>query len=99
MLTHQSLISEYDKPRHFRYVMLRGAFQTFEHDHFFDEMKGGTLMRDRLQFAAPLGLLGLAAERLVLRAYLLWFLKERNEHIRHVAESQQSVWSRYIDAR
>ena len=96
MLTHQSLITAYDNPRHFQDVMVRGMFRSFEHDHFFEPVEGGTLMRDRLRFAAPFGLVGVAVERLVLRAYFVNFLKARNEHIRRVAESEEGVWSRYV---
>jgi ligand-binding SRPBCC domain-containing protein len=98
LLTHETLISKYDRPHHFQDVMLRGMFKSFEHDHYFDPTSdGATMMRDKLRFAAPLGLLGLIAEKLVLRSYLSDFLKQRNELIKQVAESSQEIWSRYIE--
>ena len=54
LLTHRSLISQYERPRHFQDVMLRGMFKSFRHDHSFGEPSDGTtLMRDELRFAAP----------------------------------------------
>jgi ligand-binding SRPBCC domain-containing protein len=96
MLTHTSLIDRYDPPGYFRDVMLQGHFRSFEHEHFFaPTADGGTLMRDRLQFAAPFGPLGRIAERLILRNYLINFLLERNDRVRTVAE-HPSEWVRYI---
>jgi ligand-binding SRPBCC domain-containing protein len=96
MLTHQTLISKYDRPVHFQDVMLRGMFKSFEHDHTFDPLPdGSTLMRDELRFAAPLGPLGWIAEKLVLRRYFIGFLEERNHLIRQVAEGPKEIWLRY----
>ena len=96
-LTHQSIISAYDRPHHFQDTMLRGMFKSFVHDHDFDlQPDGTTLMRDELRFAAPLGLLGWLAETLVLRRYLTHFLLERNNLIKTVAESSDPIWQHYL---
>ena len=93
MLTHTSLIDQYDAPHHFRDIMTAGMFRSFEHDHFFDDLNhGGTLMRDLLRFSAPLGPLGYIAETLVLRRYFTNFLRERNAVIKRVAESPSAEW-------
>ncbi len=98
MLTHETLISKYDRPHHFQDIMLRGMFKSFAHDHYFDPLPDGTtFMRDELRFAAPLGPLGWLAETLVLRRYLTGFLMERNQLIKAVAESPESHWKKYID--
>ena len=52
-------------------------------------------MRDVMQFAAPLGVLGLIAERMVLRAYMLGFLRQRNAVIKRVAESDK--WVQFLE--
>lgn len=90
-------ITAYDRPRHFQDTMLRGAFARLRHDHFFDAAPdgGGTVMRDVLDFAAPLGPLGWLAERLFLTAYLRRFLQARNRELKAVAESDDE-WARYI---
>jgi ligand-binding SRPBCC domain-containing protein len=95
MLRHETLITKYDRPRYFQDAMVKGAFRKFVHDHFFEAHgEGETLMRDVLKFEAPLGLLGRAAEVLVLRGYLRHFLVERNEAIQRVAESDE--WRKYL---
>jgi len=97
MLTHETLISQYDRPRHFQDIMLRGMFKMFQHDHTFDQLPdGSTRMTDDLRFAAPLGPLGLIAEHLVLHRYLAGFLKQRNDLIKQVAEGPTEIWSKYV---
>ncbi len=95
MLEHEARITKYERPSYFQDVMVTGAFRSFVHDHFFEPMGSGTLMRDRLTFAAPMGVLGWAAEELVLCGYLQRFLVERNRTIRRVAESGE--WRNYLD--
>jgi hypothetical protein len=51
-------------------------------------------MHDELRFSAPLGVLGLIVEGLVLRNYLIRFLRERNKFVRLVAESE--MWREYL---
>jgi ligand-binding SRPBCC domain-containing protein len=95
-----SAITAYDRPEYFQDTMLRGAFRSMQHDHYFRELAPGedgsprTEMRDDFRFAAPLGPLGWLAERLVLRRYMRALLVERNVIIRQVAESGE--WQRYL---
>ena len=88
-------ITAYDRPRHFQDTMLRGAFARLRHDHYFDADDGGTVMRDVLDYAAPLGPLGRLAERLFLTAYLRRFLTARNRALKAVAESD-AEWRRFV---
>ena len=98
MLTHETLISQYDRPNHFQDIMLRGMFHSFEHDHFFDALEDGTtLMRDELRIAAPLGPLGRIADVLFLQSYLSRFLAQRNDLIRTIAEGDPNVWQPLIE--
>lgn len=85
---HRSRITEYDRPRHFRDVQVAGRFARFEHDHFFDEVTGGTQMRDVLEFESPFGPLGKLVDWLVLGRYLRRLIRERNEVIRAVAAAE-----------
>jgi ligand-binding SRPBCC domain-containing protein len=89
-----SRISGFDRPRWFRDEMVRGAFAWMEHDHWFDQAEGGTVLRDRFRFAAPLGPLGRIAEALVLRRYMTRFLDTRNAVLKRIAESDE--WRRYV---
>ena len=82
-----SRITAFDPPRHFRDSMQRGAFRTFDHDHFFTQESGSTKMVDVLAFSAPLGVLVIIAEKLVLRRYLRRLLQARARTIREAAEA------------
>ena len=96
-IEHQSRIAKYERPRYFQDAMVRGAFRSFAHDHFFVECSdGGTLMRDELRFAAPFGPAGWLAETLVLRRYLAGFLRRRNSLIRKTAEDPAMAWQLYL---
>jgi ligand-binding SRPBCC domain-containing protein len=66
--------------------MQRGAFKSFVHDHEFRLENGGTRMVDVLTFAAPLGILGLIAETLILKRYLTKLLHLRAAAIKEAAE-------------
>ena len=92
--TLTSRITEFDRPRFFRDEMVSGIFCRFAHDHEFVSDGQGTLMRDVLDFAAPLGVLGRCAERVFLTRYLERFLAARNELIRCVGESGE--WRKYL---
>ncbi|MDB4949802.1 MAG: cell division protein [Gemmatimonadetes bacterium] len=89
-----SRIVEYDRPTHFRDRMVRGAFARFDHDHDFEACDGGTLMRERFDYDAPLGVLGTLAERLFLTRYMRRFLQDRCETIKRIAESDE--WRRFV---
>ena len=97
MLEHTSLIDRYDPPRYFRDVMVKGHFRSFEHEHFFELTEhGDTIMRDRLVFKAPFGPFGWLAERLILRAYFVRLLRERDTAIKRMAESPSGEWQQYV---
>jgi ligand-binding SRPBCC domain-containing protein len=89
-----SRITAFDRPRHFRDSMVRGAFAWFDHDHFFVPEDGGTRMTDLFAFASPLGPLGRIADRLVVSRYMRHFLQRRNHHLKTVAESNE--WVRFL---
>jgi ligand-binding SRPBCC domain-containing protein len=88
-------ITAFEPRAYFRDSMVRGAFARFDHDHYFgDDGRGGTIMRDHVDFAAPLGLLGRIGERLVLTNYLHRFLTARNGELKGVAESD--AWKQFV---
>ena len=92
-----SRITAFDRPRHFRDSMVRGAFRRFDHDHYFEPSgDGGTVMREVFDYEAPLGPLGRLAERLFLTRYMRHFLEERNRHVKAAAESGD--WRRFLGA-
>ena len=64
-------ITAMDRPGYFQDTMIRGAFRSMNHDHYFRSLSPDeTEMRDVFQFAAPLGILGRVAEFAVLRRYM-----------------------------
>lgn len=82
-------ITALDSPKYFQDRMVRGAFRSLQHDHYFAELGNGlTEMKDVFRFAAPVPLLGRAAE-LFLRPYMSRFLRERNEFLKKVAEGNE----------
>jgi ligand-binding SRPBCC domain-containing protein len=93
-----SEIRAMDRPEYFQDVMVRGAFHAMKHDHFFRSLSPEeTEMRDVFCFAAPLGILGQAAEWAVLRRYMRALLRDRNAVIQQIAES--AAWRNYLPSR
>ncbi len=84
---HTSVVTAFDRARHFRDEMIRGRFKSFRHDHYFEPTPWGTLMRDVVEFESPLGALGRIADRLVLTRYFERLLRARGEAVRRAAES------------
>ena len=87
-------IIAYDRPFHFADEMLRGAFKRMRHDHYFESIKTGTLMRDEFSFEAPYGILGRMVEVVILKNYMRRFLVARNQVLKSKAESND--WANYI---
>jgi ligand-binding SRPBCC domain-containing protein len=83
-----SRITAFDPPRYFQDTMIEGAFRSMRHDHFSEAQgPGKTLMTDDFIFEAPLGVLGLIAETLVLKGYMDRLLTHRNAVLKQAAES------------
>lgn len=85
--TMTTQITAFDRPNSFVDEQMNGPFKRFHHLHVFDDLGDGTTeMRDEIEFAAPLGPLGIIAERLVLHRYLPYLIDVRNrellEHLR-----------------
>ncbi|HEX3438351.1 MAG TPA: SRPBCC family protein [Pseudacidobacterium sp.] len=94
MLQHTSEITAYDAPVFFEDAMVAGTFRSFRHQHSFRALDDVTTMEDYLEFAAPVPVIGKIAEALILRDYMLRFLRERNAFIKQVAESDE--WRKYL---
>lgn len=88
-LTHQhcSRITAFARPDHFRDSMIRGRFKRFEHDHYFVELDDQTFMRDVIEFASPLGIIGRLVDVAFLSRYLRQLIVRRNQVIREAAET------------
>jgi ligand-binding SRPBCC domain-containing protein len=86
-----SRIVAFDRPNYFRDEMVCGIFARLVHDHHFEPIPAGTRMVDVFDFSAPLGPLGVLAERLFLTAYLTRFLKTRAQMLKGMAESDDAA--------
>lgn len=82
-----SKIDAFDRPRHFRDVMTRGAFRSFVHDHHFEARNGQTVMTDEMVFRSPLGPLGAFVDWVFMTGYLRRLLEERAGAIKREAEA------------
>lgn len=63
-------IETFDPPARFTDEQLRGPYRRWHHTHEFIEVEGGTLMRDTVEYALPLGPLGRLAHALLVKSSL-----------------------------
>jgi len=91
-VSHVSEISGYRQPLFFQDRMVKGTFQFFQHDHFFQPLRSDkTVMRDLLRFSMPFWLLGIVSERLIIRSRLTQLLLQRNHLIRKTATATVKI--------
>ncbi|BDI29183.1 hypothetical protein CCAX7_12340 [Capsulimonas corticalis] len=80
-------ITEFNPPRRFVDEMLQGAFASLRHTHDFEPQSFGALMRDTIDYTAPLGPLGRLADILFLERYMTRLIERRNQALKKIAES------------
>jgi len=66
-LSWHTEIGLWDPPHRFIDVQLSGPYKLWHHTHTFEPNGGGTLMRDIVRYALPLGPLGEMARALLVR--------------------------------
>ncbi|MFC7641372.1 hypothetical protein ACFQX6_10590 [Streptosporangium lutulentum] len=82
------MISVYDRPGYFVDEQVSGPFGHWHHAHCFQpDGRGGTVMSDVVDFAAPFGFLGTLAEVLALGRYMPRLIRIRNDYVKRVAEA------------
>jgi ligand-binding SRPBCC domain-containing protein len=91
-LTSKIMVCE--RPNKFSDTMVSGTFARFDHNHFFEEIDGKTVMRDVFDYDSPLGFLGNIADFLFLENYMKDLLILRNETLKKIAESDD--WKRFL---
>ncbi|MDT0648420.1 SRPBCC family protein [Zunongwangia sp. F260] len=84
-----SKITEFNRPTYFADEMVKGAFRKFKHEHHFSDLNGGTVMTDIFDYQSPLGILGLLADKIFLKKYMIDLLEERNRIVKEFAESDK----------
>jgi ligand-binding SRPBCC domain-containing protein len=82
-----SKITAFDRPHYFQDSMLKGAFKSFVHDHYFESSGEITIMRDVITFRSPLGFLGAFVDRYFMSRYLHRLIQARNHAIKKTLES------------
>lgn len=80
-----SQITAISPPHGFTDEQTRGPFRYFTHEHLFRPNGAGTLMIDRVSFAAPFGILGRVVEHLLLAKYMRRLIEQRNSFLHSVA--------------
>jgi ligand-binding SRPBCC domain-containing protein len=78
-------------PHHFRDELVRGAFRTLCHDHYFEAVAEGTLVRDVFEFSSPGGWFGRCIERLFLTRYLTNFLASATLSLKRQLEADAAA--------
>ncbi|MEV4656677.1 SRPBCC family protein [Micromonospora sp. NPDC049301] len=77
-------ISDHRRPHGFTDEQIRGPFERWRHEHVFTPdpaNPSATLMRDVIDFAAPMGLVGRLVASLILRPYLQRLVARRNAYL------------------
>ncbi|WP_199621341.1 SRPBCC family protein [Paenibacillus alkalitolerans] len=83
-------VVEYRRPYVFVDEMQQGAFKYMRHTHLFEESREGTVVKDILDFASPLGMLGRAFDLLVLERYMRAFVAYRQKKLKEFVESSMN---------
>ncbi|MBD8068080.1 SRPBCC family protein [Bacillus sp. PS06] len=81
-------IVDMEKPYKFTDVMVKGAFDSFNHTHEFTESGSGTIMQDTFCYKSPFGILGLFADSLFLEKYMRNFIVNRAKELKRIAEKR-----------
>ncbi len=83
----RTLIEAWEPQRMFVDRQLRGPYRLWHHTHEFEERADGTLVRDRVRYEIPLGVLGTAAHTLFVRHDLERVFEYRREAVVRLLES------------
>lgn len=77
----RSRIEDWEPPHRFADTQLRGPYSLWHHTHTVEPNGDGVVMRDRVRYSLPLGPLGEAVHRLLVRRDLERIFDYRHEAI------------------
>jgi ligand-binding SRPBCC domain-containing protein len=66
-LRWRTVIERYEPMREFVDVQVRGPYRVWRHTHEFREVRGGTEVRDLVEYSLPLGVVGQVVHEVVVR--------------------------------
>ena len=81
-------VTEFERPTLFVDEMTEGNFRSFKHIHEFVTVRSGTLMRDRLIWKSPFGVVGRIVDELLLKRHLRELVSKRNLRLKQLAEQR-----------
>jgi len=79
-------ITKFNRPIFFEDEMLKGTFKSMRHEHHFELSGGITIMTDRFEYTAPLGIIGKLFDLIILKNYMTFLLETRNNLLKSLAE-------------
>lgn len=79
-------VTEFERPTLLVDGMTEGNFHSFKHIHEFVTVRSGTLMRDRLIWTSPFGIMGRVVDQLLLKRHLRELVTKRNLRLKQLAE-------------
>jgi ligand-binding SRPBCC domain-containing protein len=83
----RTVIEVWEPPCRFVDVQVEGPYALWRHTHTFDETRGGTTMRDRVEYALPFGPLGALVHRLFVARRLDGIFAFRGRVVRELFTS------------
>lgn len=69
--------------------IVRGAFKSFQHEHYFKPAENGTIIIDIINFETPYGWLGRMINRFYLNGFIEKMVTHRNNIIKQYAVSDK----------
>ena len=63
----KTLIKDVNSPHSFTDIQLEGPYKMWEHTHEFTELNSGVLMKDKVRYSLPFGILGQIFHKLIVR--------------------------------
>jgi ligand-binding SRPBCC domain-containing protein len=76
-----TVITDYEPGRRFVDLQTRGPYRLWRHEHTFEDLNGQTMMRDRVEYELPLGLIGRIVHRLLVSHHLRQIFDFRSARI------------------
>lgn len=84
-------ICKIDKPFSFTDRQLRGPYRVWEHTHIFIETASGVLMKDKVKYQLPFGMIGRLGHQLIVRKKIETIFSYRRQMLHKIFVSNEHV--------